>query len=192
MFKLRKKCKLNYYVFSSSSDSRQRTLDLNTVNSHVHLSEDKTVATYTHTEQPYPDHSDRFDVWPQVLCRESVCGRCYWEVEWSGEVTISVSHKIIRRKGKGEDCSFGLNVWRLFCSKSGYSFCHNKIKTELPVIPSSSRIGVYVDHSAGILSFYSVSDTMTLIHRIQTVFSQPLYPGFGVNQESSVKLCHLG
>ncbi|XDV28046.1 hypothetical protein PO909_031450 [Leuciscus waleckii] len=173
---------------------RQRTLDLNTVNKHVHLSEDKTVATYIQTEQPYPDNPDRFDGLAQVLCRESVSGRCYWEVEWSGEVTISVSHKIIRRKGKGGDCCFGLNdlSWTLSCSKSRYSFCHNKMKTELLIFPSSSRIGVYVDHSAGILSFYSVSDTMTLIHTVQTTFTQPLYPGFRVGQNTTVKLFHQG
>ncbi|XP_048018266.1 tripartite motif-containing protein 16-like [Megalobrama amblycephala] len=173
--------------------SHQLTLDRNTANKHVHLSEDKTVSTYTDTEQPYPHHPHRFDSWPQVLCRESVCGRCYWEVEWSGEVTISVSYKSIRRKGKGGDCSFGLNdqSWRLFCSKSRYSFCHNKIKTDLHIFSSSSRIGVYVDHRAGILSFYSVSDTMTLIHRVQTTFTQPLYPGFWVGQNTAVKLCHV-
>uniref|UniRef100_A0A8C2IPF0 Stonustoxin-like helical domain-containing protein n=1 Tax=Cyprinus carpio TaxID=7962 RepID=A0A8C2IPF0_CYPCA len=61
--------------------------------------------------------------------------------------------------------------------------------TELPVFPSSCRIGVYLDHR-GILSF-CVSDTMTLIHRVQTTFTQPLYPGFGVYFGSTLKICHL-
>ncbi|CAB1432017.1 unnamed protein product [Pleuronectes platessa] len=39
------------------------------------------------------------------------------------------------------------------------------------------RVGVYLDHSAGVLSFYSVSDTMTLLHRVQTTFTHPLYAG---------------
>ncbi|XP_029994837.1 tripartite motif-containing protein 16-like isoform X1 [Sphaeramia orbicularis] len=43
--------------------------------------------------------------------------------------------------------------------------------------PVSSRIGVYLDRTAGILSFYSVSDTMTLIHRVQTSFTKPLHAG---------------
>ncbi|KAL0199931.1 hypothetical protein M9458_003118, partial [Cirrhinus mrigala] len=59
-----------------------------------------------------------------------------------------------------------------------YSFKHNNIETDLPVKSISSRIGVFVDHSAGTLSFYSVSDTMSLIHTVQTTFTQPLYPGF--------------
>ncbi|XP_050954579.1 tripartite motif-containing protein 16-like isoform X2 [Labeo rohita] len=173
--------------------SHQLTLDLNTVNKHLHLSESNRVITYTDTVQPYPDHPDRFDQWPQVLCRESVCGRCYWELEWSGErgVFISVSYKSISRKGHHNKCLFGTNdqSWSLYCSPSSYSFKHNNIWTDLPVKPISSRIGVFVDHSAGTLSFYSVSDTMSLIHTVQTTFTQPLYPGFCVRSGSSVKLC---
>uniref|UniRef100_A0A8D0A548 E3 ubiquitin/ISG15 ligase TRIM25-like n=1 Tax=Sander lucioperca TaxID=283035 RepID=A0A8D0A548_SANLU len=39
------------------------------------------------------------------------------------------------------------------------------------------NLGVYLDHRAGTLSFYSVSETMTLLHRVQTTFTQPLYAG---------------
>ncbi|XDV25537.1 hypothetical protein PO909_029443 [Leuciscus waleckii] len=174
--------------------SHQFTLDLNTVNKLLRLSERNRVITNTYPElQPYPDHPDRFDdVRPQVLCRESVCGRCYWEIEWSGEyVRISVSYKSISRKGDGYECWFGYNdqSWSLFCSSSSYSFTHNNIETKLLVKSISRRIGVYVDHSAGTLSFYSVSDTMSLIHTVQTTFTQPLYPGFRVYNRSSVKLC---
>ncbi|XP_067220202.1 protein NLRC3-like [Chanodichthys erythropterus] len=173
--------------------SHQLTLDLNTVNKDLLLSESNRVITRTGTLQLYPDHPDRFDL-PQVLCVESVCDRrCYWEIEWSGEdVYISVSYKSISRKGWGYECVFGSNdqSWSLICSSSSYSFIHNKIQTELPVKPISSRIGVFVDHSAGTLSFYSVSgDTMILIHTVQTTFTQPLYPGFRVYYGSSVKLC---
>ncbi|XP_067238837.1 tripartite motif-containing protein 16-like isoform X1 [Chanodichthys erythropterus] len=171
--------------------SHQLTLDLNTVHKRLCLSEKNRVITNTDTVQPYPDHPDRFDYYRQVLCRESVCGRCYWETEWSGNyVRISVSYKSISRKGQGYECAFGYNdqSWSLDCYSSRYSFIHNKIKTALPVKSISSRIGVYVDHSAGTLSFYSVSDTMSLIHTVQTTFTQPLYPGFFV-WSGSVKLC---
>ncbi|XP_052398804.1 tripartite motif-containing protein 16 [Carassius gibelio] len=170
--------------------SRQFTLDLNTVNKRLRLSENNRVITVTNTVQPYPDHPDRFDV-NQVLCRESVCERCYWELEWIGGVRISVSYKSISRKGTSNECLFGCNdqSWSLFCSHSSYSFIHNKTWTDLPVKSISRRIGVFVDHSAGTLSFYSVSDTMNLIHTVQTTFTQPLYPGFGVYKGSSVKVC---
>ncbi|XP_043113455.1 tripartite motif-containing protein 16-like isoform X1 [Puntigrus tetrazona] len=178
----------------------QFTVDSNTVHKNLHLSEGNRVITYTDTDQPYPDHPDRFDSLQQVLCRESVCGRSYWEVEWSGEVEISVSYKSINRKTWNNDndynsdgydkSDFGLSdqSWCLFCSDSSYSFWHDNEMIKLPEVSSSSRIGVYVDHGAGTLSFYSVSDTMTLIHRVQTTFTQPLYAGFGVYSISAVKL----
>ncbi len=188
-----------FWCVLSPSDSHQLTLDPNTVNKKLHLSKRNRVITYTDTVQLYPDHPDRFDYWSQVLCRESVWGRCYWELQWSGDengfVRISVSYKSIRRKGSGDECVFGSNdqSWSLICRSSRYSFRHNNIQTDLSVKPISSRIGVFVDHSAGTLSFYSVSDTMSLIHTVQTTFTQPLYPGFsvwsGFFTESSVKLC---
>ncbi|XP_051988916.1 tripartite motif-containing protein 16-like isoform X3 [Xyrauchen texanus] len=172
--------------------SHQFTLDLNTVNPYLRLSERNKRVTYTNTPQRYPDHPDRFDCWGQVLCKESVSGCCYWEVEWSGNrgVDIAVAYKSIRRKGDSKEVDFGFNnqSWRLFCSPSSYSFAHNNIETKLPVVHSSSRIGVYVDHSAGVLSFYSVSYTMNLIHRVHTTFTQPLYPGIGLYDHTTAKL----
>ncbi|KAI4877232.1 hypothetical protein NFI96_015054, partial [Prochilodus magdalenae] len=183
----------------SPQDYCQLTLDPNTVNHDLSLSEQNRVVTWRGGGQRYSDHPERFDYWNQVLCRESVSGRCYWEVEWNTPVkglfsalswvTISVSYKGIRRKGDGKKSKFGRNSqsWSLECS-SILTFWYNSIQTELPY-PSSSRVGVYVDHSAGTLSFYSVSDTMTLLHTVHTTFTQPLYAGFGVGLRSSAKLC---
>ncbi|XP_073690846.1 NACHT, LRR and PYD domains-containing protein 3-like [Garra rufa] len=169
------------------------TLDPNTAHIRLILSEGNKEVTWVYDKQPYPDHPDRFDNWEQVLCKESVCGRCYWEIEWSGrDVRISVSYKSIGRKGAADECGFGRNdqSWSLICSPDRYSFIHNTIVTVLIVNSINRRIGVFVDHSAGTLSFYSVSDTMSLIHTVQTTFTQPLYPGFAVYyNNSSVKLC---
>ncbi|GAA6074922.1 tripartite motif-containing protein 16-like [Tachysurus ichikawai] len=175
------------------------TLDPNTVNHQLILSEKNREVVYSVRRQRYYEHPERFDYCSQVLSKESVCGRCYWEVEWSSQrrMAISVSYKDISRKGQVEECVFGRNKqsWSLRCSSSySLTFYHNSIKTDLRV-PSSSRIGVYVDHSAGILSFYSVSDTMKLLHRVHTTFTQPLYAGFWLDwdvlckSESTVRLC---
>ncbi|XP_037395390.1 E3 ubiquitin/ISG15 ligase TRIM25-like isoform X1 [Pygocentrus nattereri] len=174
--------------------SCELTLDPNTANKRLHLSEGNRVVTRSNTVQLYPDHPDRFDVCSQVLCRESVSGRCYWEVEWSGSggegVNIAVSYKNISRKG-GSECGFGYNdqSWSLVCSPSSYSFRRNFKETVIHIEPRSCRIGVYVDYSAGTLSFYSVSDTMTLLHRVHTTFTRSIYPGFTVYPGSTLKLC---
>ncbi|XP_053345068.1 tripartite motif-containing protein 16-like [Clarias gariepinus] len=168
------------------------TLDPNTTHRYFILSEKNRAVRYSKREQQYSDHPERFNYWYQVLCKESVCGRCYWEVEWSGVVYISVSYKDISRKGRGHECGFGHNnqSWSLWCSSSSFNFYHNNIRTGLRA-PSSSRIGVYVDHSAGTLSFYSVSDTMKLLHRVHTTFTKPLYAGFGLygGISPTVRLC---
>uniref|UniRef100_A0A8C7KXI8 Tripartite motif-containing protein 16-like n=2 Tax=Oncorhynchus kisutch TaxID=8019 RepID=A0A8C7KXI8_ONCKI len=158
----------------------QLTLDPNTVHNRLCLSEGNRKVTWSSSFQSYPDHPDRFTSNPQVLCSKGLSGACYWEVEWRGfGVYIAVSYKGISKKCR-EECLFGQNdqSWCLICSHSGCSFYHNDKKTAIRV-PYSSRVGVYLDHKAGTLSFYNVSDTMILLHRVQTKFTQPLYPGLG-------------
>ncbi|XP_056310411.1 NACHT, LRR and PYD domains-containing protein 12-like [Danio aesculapii] len=172
--------------------ARFLTLDSNTANAKLILSEENREVECVWEEQSHPDHPDRFDHL-QVLCRESVCGRCYWETDWSGDhVCISVSYKRIRRKGDSVECLFGYNdqSWSLSCFSSSCSFRHNNTEANLPVQSISSRIGVFVDHNAGTLIFYNIyKDTMSPIHSVQTTFTEPLYPGFWVYPGSSVKLC---
>ncbi|XP_068582263.1 tripartite motif-containing protein 16-like [Cebidichthys violaceus] len=159
--------------------SREITLDPNTVNRLLLLSDENRKVTFMKKHQSYSRHRDRFTECYQVLSRESLTGRCYWEVEWRGEgVFAAVAYKDISRKGDWDECGFGWNdkSWALRCDKNSDLFLYNKVQT-LVSGPQSSRVGVYLDHSAGILSFYSVSETMSLLHRVQTTFTQPLYAG---------------
>ncbi|XP_053198746.1 NLR family CARD domain-containing protein 3-like, partial [Scomber japonicus] len=179
-------------------------LDPNTMNRKLKLSDNKRKVTLVEEVQSHPDHPDRFDYWPQLLCRNVLTGRCYWEVEWSGKVDVSVSYRRISRKGNSDDCLFGMNdqSWRLICSDGGYSVCysvwHNKTETRISASPSSSssvsnRVAVYVDCPAGTVSFYRVSsDTLIHLHTFNTTFTEPLYAGFGVYwSDSSLSLCGL-
>ncbi|XP_034089614.1 tripartite motif-containing protein 16-like [Gymnodraco acuticeps] len=159
--------------------SQEVTLDPNTAEKRLLLSEGSRKATFMTQPQSYSSHPDRFTGgYPQVLSRESLTGRCYWEVERrGGRVFVAVAYKTISRAG-GES-RFGLNdqSWSLDCDHNSYSFRYNSIKTPVSG-PLSSRVGVYLDHRAGVLSFYSVvSETMTLLHRVQTTFTQPLHSG---------------
>ncbi|XP_063318233.1 tripartite motif-containing protein 16-like [Pelmatolapia mariae] len=157
------------------------TLDPNTAHKQLLLSEGNRKVTFINQQQSYSDHPDRFTVWSQVLSRESLTGRCYWEVEWrgGGGVYVAVAYKNISRKG--HECRFGHNdkSWSLDCNNNSYTFWYNNFLTRVSG-PRSSRVGVYLDHRAGILSFHSVSETMTLLHRVQTTFTQPLYAGLWV------------
>uniref|UniRef100_A0A8L0DU62 B30.2/SPRY domain-containing protein n=1 Tax=Oncorhynchus mykiss TaxID=8022 RepID=A0A8L0DU62_ONCMY len=161
------------------------TLDPNTVNRNLSLSEENRKVTCRREKQPYPDHPERFEGCRQVLCREGLTGRCYWEVEWSGRrAVIGVTYKGISRRGRVKDCCLGYNdkSWRLFCSDNSYTACHNNKPTTIDVLYSSShRVGVYLDWPAGTLSFYRASsDTLTHLITFTSTFTETLYPGFGV------------
>ncbi|XP_045898231.1 tripartite motif-containing protein 16-like [Micropterus dolomieu] len=167
--------------------SREITLDPKTANTLLLLSEGNRKVTVEEEEeeeeeeQSYSRHPDRFTTCLQVLSRESLTGRCYWEVEWRGKgVHVAVAYKNISRAGSWTECEFGGNYksWALYCQNTSYNFWFNNVHTSVSG-PRSSRVGVYLDHRAGILSFYSISETMTLLHRVQTTFTQPLCAGLG-------------
>ncbi|XP_077086799.1 uncharacterized protein LOC143738643 isoform X4 [Siphateles boraxobius] len=174
------------------------TLDPNTANTDLVLSEENRKVTRVEESQSYPDHPERFEYDHQVLCGESLTGRCYWEAEWSDYTEISVSYKGIKRKGLSNDCEFGGNKksWSLSRrSDHTLSVRHNNKHTAFSAGSGScKRVGVCVDVSAGTLSFYSVSDTHTLthLHTSTHTFTEPLYAGFTLdNVNSSVSLCHI-
>ncbi|XP_028298000.1 protein NLRC3-like, partial [Gouania willdenowi] len=172
-------------------------LDTNSINRKLRLSDNNRMVTCVKKEEElYPDHQDRFDHYYQVLCSTGLTGHCYWEVEWNGDVSITVSYRGISRKGNSNDCLFGNNnqSWSLRCNSGFYYFIHNNIITHTSCpCGSSGRVGVYVDCPDGRLSFYEVSsDSMTLIHTVCTSFTDTLYPGFGIwSIGSSVSLSPL-
>ncbi|XP_059905157.1 NACHT, LRR and PYD domains-containing protein 12-like isoform X2 [Gadus macrocephalus] len=177
------------------------TLDPNTAHRELSLSEDNRKVTLVEEVQSYPDHPDRFDSRPQVLGREALTGRCYWEVEWGGWVVIGVTYRGITRRVGGGDSGLGQNnkSWSLYCHDGGYSVWYNGIETYLPLCPAgSTRVGVYLDRPAGSLSFYRVSpggggssDTLTRLHTFWSSFTQEdLLPGVGVGG-GGASLCQL-
>ncbi|CAL8406920.1 unnamed protein product [Arctogadus glacialis] len=109
----------------------------------------------------------------------------------------------------GEDGELGRNrhSWCLNCDNGGYRFgdntysaWYNDSQTESPSPPYHfKRIGVYLDRSAGTLSFYCVSPDVggssgkrTHIHTFHSTFTQDLYPGFMLyGSDSTVSLCRL-
>uniref|UniRef100_A0A3Q2DQA9 Protein NLRC3-like n=1 Tax=Cyprinodon variegatus TaxID=28743 RepID=A0A3Q2DQA9_CYPVA len=199
----RNSCSENRFSLFLSCYSRRLVFDRNTMHRNLKLSEDNRKVTHVEEDQLYSDHPDRFDWCRQLLCRDALIGRCYWEVERKGRVHVSVSYRGIGRKGDSDLCELGYNEksWSLFCSDGIYSVYHNNKGTSVSLnsISSSSssssvtsRVAVYLDHPAGLLSFYRVSsDSLIHIHTFSTSFSEPLHPGFGVGFRPgpSVSLC---
>ncbi|XP_061584203.1 NLR family CARD domain-containing protein 3-like [Cololabis saira] len=183
------------------------TIDTNTVHNKIKLSDNNRKMTRVEEDQSYPDHPDRFDGYGQLLCREVLTGRCYWEVQWSGNISVSVSYRRISRRGNTGDCRFGGNdhSWSLeFFPGGQYCVSHNNRETFTTISLSppsdSGRAAVYVDVPAGTLSFYGVvSDRLIHLHTFNTTFTGPLCAGFGLwswsgslsrsRSGSSVSLC---
>lgn len=180
-----------------SSVSCRLSLDSNTAHPTLVLLEEPQGAHCGEDTQPYPPHPHRFDSVAQVLCREGQFGASsYWEVEWRGGwwVDIGVTSLSIGRKGGGKPCLLGRNEisWRLRCTHTGYSAWHHNRKTTVAA-PPCPRIGVLLERQKGALSFYSVSDTVVLLHTFQCQFSQPLYAAFRLDLDSTLLICpHQG
>ncbi|TNN59782.1 Tripartite motif-containing protein 16 [Liparis tanakae] len=185
-------------LLSHSKEHLQATVELdpNTAAACLCLSDGNRAISWGDGDQAHPDHTDRFSFYHQALCQGGLEGSHYWEVEWDGGVVdLAVSYKGIQRKGPGGGACFGHNElsWKLTCSSSGCTFWHNNLhRGRMPPV-LSRRVGVHLDHAAGQLGFYSVSgsDTLTLLHLIQTTFTEPLFPGFSVDLGAMLKICKL-
>ncbi|KAK1787206.1 hypothetical protein P4O66_017066, partial [Electrophorus voltai] len=170
------------------------TIDPNTVHDKLHLSKAMEL-TAVHEQEPYPSHTARFVRRQQALCREVLCGApCYWEVECGAGgswLCVAVSYKGIPRNGRMAPL-FGRcpRSWALRKRGTVYEFWHDNKSTVITSSFRCSRVGVYLDHRAGVLAFYNVTANMSLIHKVRTRFTEPVYAGFGLaGIGAKIKLC---
>ncbi|KAK7877769.1 hypothetical protein WMY93_030583 [Mugilogobius chulae] len=170
--------------------------DPNTANKRIKFSNDDKTISLEKEKQSYPDHPDRFDYWKQVLCSEGLKGRCYWEVEWTGDIYIAVTYKSIKRRGEGDDSCLGKNAksWSLECTEEKFSVLHENKRRSFSE-EFTNRVGVYLDWDEGVLSFYAVySDHKIHLQTYKTRFTEELYPAFRIKTKpsnSSVTLCEV-
>ncbi|KAK2901461.1 hypothetical protein Q8A67_009576 [Cirrhinus molitorella] len=140
----------------------------------------------------YYGHQRYIEKTYQVLCNERLSGRCYFEVKWNGE-GCSIAFSYDTFSNTEHHFTFGCNDRSWICdfSNSNISVRHSNQNINIPVV---SNIGVFVNQEAGTVSFYNVSDKMTLLHSIQIKFTEPLYPGFSFQNwknNTSVSICEL-
>ncbi|XP_062389019.1 ribonuclease inhibitor-like [Sardina pilchardus] len=133
----------------------------------VDFSEDgKTATRGRHTDMSYGPFEprrvpsgimlrERQDSQLQVECVQRLSGgRFYWEVDWTGVVSIGVKHNSQR-----------------YCMRFSTNRASGSFK-------DFRRVGVFLDWPAGTLSFYNLSPK-DLIYTIHTTFSSPVTPFFG-------------
>uniref|UniRef100_W5LPN8 Uncharacterized protein n=1 Tax=Astyanax mexicanus TaxID=7994 RepID=W5LPN8_ASTMX len=194
---------LNYSTFPPPlffpfpSDACTLTFDVNTVNGYLELNHKERTVMSVRESEIYFFHTKRFEKRQQALCKEGLRGSPrYWEVNCGNGgtwVSIGVSYKGIRRSGKHAPL-FGRckNSWALRKYGFSYYFWHDNKETSIKSSSLSPKIGVYLDHNAGVLAFYTVSKYTSLLYKVQTTFTEPVYAGFGLSGiGSQIQLCDL-
>ncbi|XP_032946477.1 tripartite motif-containing protein 16 isoform X2 [Rhinolophus ferrumequinum] len=195
-----------YWTSKPEPSTRQQFLqyacdiafDPDTAHRYLRLQEDnRKVTNTTPWEHPYPDLPSRFVHWRQVLSQQSLyLHRYYFEVELVGAGTyVGLTYKGIDRKGEERNgCISGNNFsWSLHWNGKEFTAWHSDTETPLKASPFR-RLGIYVNFPGGILSFYGVEpDAMTLVHKFDCKFSEPVYPAFWLSKkENSIRIVDLG
>ncbi|KAM7145496.1 E3 ubiquitin-protein ligase TRIM39-like isoform 2-T2 [Macrochelys suwanniensis] len=154
------------------------TLDPDTANPWLVLSEDRKRVIDRDTRQDLPDKPERFDPCPCVLGAEGFTGgRRYWEVEVGEkpEWDLGVCRESVNRKGD-VTLSPEEGYWAVWLWDGEYEALTSP-STPLPVSVRPSRVGIFLDYEAGEVSFYNVTDRSHLFTFTDT-FSGTLHPYF--------------
>ena len=181
----------------TQSDASGFTMDPDTVNKQLTLSQENKVATYG-AEQTYPPNPERFDAHPQVFARDALQGIHYWELDWSDSphesVYVGVAYGRIDRKSGGSNTEFGNNPMSWVFGQSGDPTSGLKLKAyhdgkvwEGP-FPSDGckRIGVLLDWHVGTLYFFKISKGHNYaLYRFETEFTEPVFPCFWVGKSGN-------
>ncbi|XP_059814109.1 zinc-binding protein A33-like [Hypanus sabinus] len=161
------------------------TLDVETANPELEVSEDRKSVRLTRTWRDLPDTGKRFTDWPCVLGSERfTSGRHYWEVEVTGIRfwCLGVAAESVKRKGPvslSPETGFWYigrfgDVLHRDCDVSG----RPSPESRLAAGPIPGRVGVYLSYESGTVSFYN-AETKSHLHTFTgNKFTGKLYPLF--------------
>uniref|UniRef100_A0A3Q2Z4N5 Nuclear factor 7, ovary-like n=1 Tax=Hippocampus comes TaxID=109280 RepID=A0A3Q2Z4N5_HIPCM len=155
------------------------TLDPDTANPWLQLSQDRRQVRHLGAWQDLPDHPDRFDTVVIVLGREGfTSGRHYWEVQ-VGEKDdwyLGVAKSSVKRKGR-ISVSSANGYWAL-AMKKGQGYRVSTVPPlSLALNPKPKTVGVYVDCEEGQISFYDVR-ARTHLYTFTDRLSEKILPFF--------------
>ncbi|KAJ7989806.1 hypothetical protein DPEC_G00308320 [Dallia pectoralis] len=181
----------DFLQYASSS----LTFDPNTVHKFLRLTKDNRKVTNTAPWQHnYADAPERFESWRQAMAQESMyLGRHYFEVELSGEgAYVGLTYRSLDRKGaESGSCITGNDFsWCLGREGRSFSVWHADVEMAVEAAGGFSRHAVYIDFDSGVLAFYGVEDgaVLTLLHRYDAEFKEPLLPTVWLPKKDSVVL----
>lgn len=172
------------------------SLDPDTANPYLVLSEDKRSVRLRSAPQELPANPKRFDYSFCVLAAEGfVAGRHYWEVEvGDGESwVLGAARESVRRKEK-IDFAPEEGIWAVGLNWKGKNWdqyqAFTSPETPLSLCERPRKIGVYLDYEGGWVAFYN-ADNMAPIFTFTAAFTEKIFPFFWLFYVgSSLSLCN--
>uniref|UniRef100_UPI00398ECD35 E3 ubiquitin-protein ligase TRIM39-like n=1 Tax=Pristiophorus japonicus TaxID=55135 RepID=UPI00398ECD35 len=167
------------------------TLDVETANPYLEVSEDLKSVSWTWTRRNLPDTKKRFTARPCVLGLDGfTSGRHYWEVEvaMNRGWILGVAAESVERK-RGVSLSPENGLWTI--GREDDRFTVNSSRPSLlHVSKIPGKVGVYLSYESGTLSFYAL-DTRSHLHTFTgNKFTEKLYPFFGIwDEHKCLRIC---
>uniref|UniRef100_A0A8C9T6J6 Butyrophilin subfamily 1 member A1-like n=1 Tax=Scleropages formosus TaxID=113540 RepID=A0A8C9T6J6_SCLFO len=166
------------------------TLDPDTANPWLILSEDRKQVRCGVIQQRLPDKPERFTYRKSVLGKEGFSSeRHYWEVQVGDktEWDLGVVRESINRKGY-----FALNpsggLWAISLSSGNEYEALTDPPMSLPLSVKPQKVGVFVDYEEGQVSFYRMEDKSLIYTFTGYKFTEKLYPYFWLGFQNSAPL----
>ncbi|XP_038671656.1 E3 ubiquitin-protein ligase TRIM39-like [Scyliorhinus canicula] len=167
------------------------TLDVETANPWLEVSEDLKSLRRTGTQRSLPDTRKRFTHWPCVLGSAGfTSGIHYWEVEVTGNRgwSLGVAAESVERKG-WVSLTPETGFWTIEWDDDQF-YINSSPESRLPVGQIPGKVGVYLSYESGTVSFYNV-DTKSHLHTFTgNKFTEKLYPFFRTLDENQfLRIC---
>ncbi|XP_059826936.1 nuclear factor 7, ovary-like isoform X2 [Hypanus sabinus] len=167
------------------------TLDVETANPWLEVSEDRKSVRRIGTRRDLPDTGKRFTYWACVLGSEGfTSGRHYWEVEvtgnrWWNLGVVAESVDRMRRVTMSPETRF----WIIARVNDEMKVLTSPV-SRLPADHMPRRVGVYLSYESGTVSFYN-EETKSHLHTFtRNKFTGKLYPSFGTwHQNEWLRTC---